>query len=133
MSGAGTFNTQSKSVKVTGTFTHRSSNGNVVETGVWISTDLVSFDSYGVAPNALLQRGSAFGPPPFGPKRLPMSSGRMPTGGLAVFRVRFLPMRGASTTAVLQATALREMCRMNARSKVFDSLWKRTVPTFLWK
>jgi hypothetical protein len=103
MSGAGTLKTQSKSVTAAGTFTHRSSNGNVVETGVWIATDLVSFDSYGVAPNALLQKGTAFGPPPFGPKRPPMPPGPMPTGGLAVFRIRFLPMRGASTTAVLQA------------------------------
>ena len=103
MSGAGAFKTQSKSVTAAGTFTHRSSNGNVLETGVWIATDPVSFDSYGVAPNALLQKGTAFGPPPFGPKRLPMPSGPMPTGGLAVFRVRFFPMRGESTTAVLQA------------------------------
>jgi hypothetical protein len=103
MSGAGTFNTQSKSVKVTGTFTHRSSNGNVLETGVWIATDLVSFDSYGVAPHALLQKGAAFRSPPFGPKRPPIPSGPIPTGGLAVFRIRLLPMQGASTTAVLQA------------------------------
>jgi hypothetical protein len=103
MSGAGTFNTQSKSVKVTGTFTHKSSNGNVVETGVWIATDLVSFDSYGIAPNALLQKGAAFHHPPFGPKRPLIPSGPMPTGGLAVFRIRLLPMQGASTTAVLQA------------------------------
>jgi hypothetical protein len=102
VSGAGTLKTQSKSVTAAGTFTRRASNGNVLETGVWIATDLVSFDSYGVAPRALLQKGSAFGPP-LGPKRPPMPSGPMPTGGLAVFHVRFLPMGGESTTAVLQA------------------------------
>jgi hypothetical protein len=32
-----------------------------------------------------------------------MPSGSMPTGGLAVFRIRLLPMSGASKTAVLQA------------------------------
>lgn len=31
-----------------------------------------------------------------------MPSGSMPTGGLAVFRIRLLPMSGPSTTAVLQ-------------------------------
>jgi hypothetical protein len=103
MSGAGTFNTQSKSVTAAGTFTHRSSNGNVLETGMWIATDLVGFDSYGIAPNALLQKGAVFHPLPFGPKRPPIPSGPMPTGGLAVFRIRLLPVQGAPTTAVLQA------------------------------
>jgi hypothetical protein len=103
MSGAGTFDAQSKSVTAAGTFTHKSSNGTVLETGVWIATQLISFDSYGIAPGALRQQGVALGPQPFGPKRLPMSLGSMPTGGLAVFRIRLLPMSGASMTAVLQA------------------------------
>ena len=103
ISGAGTFNTQSKSVTAAGTYAHKSPNGTVLETGVWIASDLVSFDSYGVAPGALRQRGVAIGPQPFGPKGLPISSGPMPTGGLAVFHIRLLPMSGASKTAVLQA------------------------------
>jgi hypothetical protein len=102
MSGAGTFEAQSKSVKAAGTFSHKSPNGNVLETGVWLAGELVSFDSYGAAPGALLRQGLAFGPAPFGPKRLPMSSGPMPTGGLAVFRIRLLPMSGPSKTAVLE-------------------------------
>ena len=57
LSGAGTFDAQNKSVQAAGTFTHKSPNGNVLETGVWIATELVSFDSYGVAPGALRQRG----------------------------------------------------------------------------
>jgi hypothetical protein len=32
-----------------------------------------------------------------------MLFGPMPTGGIAVFRIRFLPIQGASTTGVLQA------------------------------
>jgi hypothetical protein len=102
MSGAGMFDAQTKSVKAAGTYTHKSPNGNVLETGVWLANDLVSFDSYGIAPVALRQKGAALGPQPFGPKRLAMSSGPMPTGGLAVFRIRLLAMQGASKTAVLQ-------------------------------
>jgi hypothetical protein len=102
MSGAGTFDAQNKSVKAAGTYTHRSPNGNALETGVWIASELVSFDSYGAAPSALMHQGVAFGPAPFGPRRMPMSSGPMPTGGLAIFRIRLLPMWGASRTAVLQ-------------------------------
>jgi hypothetical protein len=102
MSGAGTFDAQDKSVKAAGTYAHKSPNGNVLETGVWIASELVSFDSYGAAPAALMRQGAALGPAPFGPKRLPMFSGPMPTGGLAAFRIRLLPMWGASRTAVLQ-------------------------------
>lgn len=102
MSGAGTFDAQNKSVKAAGTFTHKSSNGTVLETGVWIASEIVSFDSYGVAPGALLHQERALGRAPFGSKRLPMSSDPMPTGGLAVFRIRLFPMSGPSRTSVLQ-------------------------------
>jgi hypothetical protein len=102
MSGAGTFDAQNKSVKGAGTYTHKSPNGNALETGVWIASELVSFDSYGAAPGALMHQGVAFGSAPFGLKRMPMPSGPMPTGGLAVFRIRLLPLWGASRTAVLQ-------------------------------
>jgi len=102
MSGVGTFDTQNKSVKAAGTYTHKSPNGNVLETGVWIASELVSFDSYGAAPGALRKRGVALGPQPFGLRRLPMFSGPMPTGGLAVFHIRLLPMSGPSKIALLQ-------------------------------
>jgi len=102
LSGAGMFDAQTKSVKAAGTYTHKSPNGNVLETGVWIANELLSFDSYGIAPIALRQKGIALGPQPIGAKRLPMSSGPMPTGGLAAFRIRLLPMSGAAKTAVLQ-------------------------------
>jgi hypothetical protein len=103
VSGAGTFNTQSKSVTASGTYTYESSSGTVLETGVWIASELMRFDSYGIAPGALLNGRRAFGSSQLGPKGLPMSSGPMPTGGLAVFRIRLLPMSGTSKTAVLQA------------------------------
>jgi hypothetical protein len=103
MSGAGTFDAEKKLVKVAGTYTHRSPNGNVLETGVWLANELVSFDSYGAAPNALPRQGMALGPGAMGPKRMPMMNrGSMPTGGLALFRIVLLPIAGVSTTAVLQ-------------------------------
>ena len=102
MSGAGTLNTQSKSVTAAGTFAHKSSDGTVLEAGIWIVSELVRFDSYGIAPGALMHQARALGPAPLGPKHLPIFSGPMPTGGLAVFHIRLLPMRGATKTAVLQ-------------------------------
>jgi hypothetical protein len=102
LSGAGTLAPQSESVTAAGTYTQKSSSGDVLETGVWVASELVSFDSYGIAPGALLREGRALGPPPFGAKRLPMFSGSMPAGGLAVFRIRLLPVLGVSRTATLQ-------------------------------
>jgi hypothetical protein len=102
LSGAGTFNTKSKSVTATGTFTRKSPNGNSLQTGIWVANELVSFDSYGAAPDALMREGWAFGPFEFSSRRMPMLSGSMPSGGLAVIRIRLLPMRGPSRTAVLQ-------------------------------
>jgi len=102
ISGAGTFDAQNKSVKAAGIFDHKSTNGNVLETGVWVASNLVSFDSYGIAPAALMQKGPAFGSPQIGPKRLPMRSGPLPTGGLAIFRILLMPISGASRTAMLQ-------------------------------
>jgi hypothetical protein len=102
MTGAGTFDVLKKSVNVVGTFTHKSPNGNVLETGVWIASELVSFDSYGVDPGAFLRQGLPLGPVRVGPRHMPMNFGCMPTGGLAVFRIRFLPISGRSRTAVLQ-------------------------------
>ena len=102
MSGAGTFSPESKSVIATGTFTHRSADGNGLETGIWIANEFVSYDSYGIAPGELMQQGLALGPPLFGPRRMPMLTGSMPGGGLAIFRIRLLPMWRPSKTAVLQ-------------------------------
>jgi hypothetical protein len=102
LSGAGTFNTKSKSVTAVGTFTRKSPNGSFLETGMWMANELVSFDSYGIARDVLMREGWAFGLSEFGPRPMPMLSGSMPSGGLAVIRIRLLPMRGPSRTAVLQ-------------------------------
>jgi hypothetical protein len=102
MSGAGTLAPQSKSVTAAGTYTQKSSSGDVLETGVWVASELVSFDSYGIAAGALMREGRALGPPPFGPMHSRMFPGSMPAGGLAVFRIRLLPLRGLSKNALLQ-------------------------------
>ena len=67
MSGAGTFDAQNKSLKAAGTFTHKSPNGNVLEAGVWLAGELVSFEAYGAAPGALSRLGLAVVPALFGP------------------------------------------------------------------
>jgi hypothetical protein len=102
MSGAGTFTRQSKSVTAAGTFTHKAADGVVLATGVWIASELVSFDSYGIAPRALMHGGGASGPPRFGPMRMGMFSGSMPAGGLAVLRILLLPVSGSARNATLQ-------------------------------
>ena len=102
MSGAGTLAPQSKSVTAAGTFTHRSTGGVVLETGVWAASELVSFDFYGIAPGALMREGRAIGPTQFGPMRSRMFSGPMPAGGLAVLRIRLLPVLGLAKNATLQ-------------------------------
>lgn len=99
ISGAGSFDTQKKSVNAAGTFAHKASNGNVIDTGVWIATELESFDSYGVAPRALRQNRLATRPQ-LGLSRFPTEP--MPTGGLALFRIRLLSISGPLETAVLQ-------------------------------
>ena len=102
MSGAGTFAPQRKSVTATGTFTHKSTDGVVLETGVWAASELVSFDFYGIAPGALMREGRALGPLQLGPRRMPMLSGSMPAGGLAVLQIRLLPVLGFAKNAALQ-------------------------------
>ncbi len=102
MSGAGTLAPPSKSVTAAGTYTQKSSSGDVLGTGVWVASELVSFDSYGIAPGALMREGRALGPPLFGPMRMRMFSGPTPAGGLAVFRIRLLPVRGRPKIAMLQ-------------------------------
>ena len=38
-----------------GAYTHKNSNGLIVETGIWKVTELMNFDSDGIAPGALLR------------------------------------------------------------------------------
>jgi hypothetical protein len=102
ITGAGTLAPQSKSVVAAGTYTQKSSGGDVLETGVWLASELVSFDSYGIAPGALMREGRALGPQQFGPRRSRMFSSSMPAGGLAVLRIHLLPVLGFAKNATLQ-------------------------------
>jgi len=102
LTGAGTFDVQTKSVTAAGTFAHKSSQGTVLETGVWTTTQLVSFDSYGYAPGALRQLGIVPGLQTDSPRLMPMAITAMPAGGLAVFRIRLLPLSGPQLNAVLE-------------------------------
>jgi hypothetical protein len=102
LSGAGTLAPPSKAVTAAGTYTQKSSSGDVIETGVWVASELVSFDSYGSGPGALMREGRAIGPPQFGPKRSPMFFGAMAAGGLAVLRIPLLPVLGSAKNATLQ-------------------------------
>jgi len=104
MSGAGMLTTQSKTVTAAGTFTLKSPDGVVLETVVWIASELVSFDPYGIALGALMRGGGAFGPPQLGPMRSRMFSGPLAARGLAIFRIRLLPVRGRPRIAALQVS-----------------------------
>ena len=103
-SGAGKFEEESKKVTGAGTYTHKLSNGRVVETGVWTTDELVSFVSYGTAPGALLRERHASA------KMLPdprLAKARMlseptPAGGLAVFRIQLQSTTGIARKAMLQ-------------------------------
>jgi hypothetical protein len=106
MTGAGTPEVQGKSVRVAGNYTHRSPSGNALATGMWLADELVSFNSHGAAPNALPRQRWASGPGPFAANGLPMPSGPVPTGGLAVLRIRVVPLQGRSRTAVLQVNCV---------------------------
>jgi len=113
MSGAGTLEVPGNSVKAAGTYTHRSASGNVLETGVWVADELVSFNSCGAAPNARARQGrTSSGPALLALKHMPAHSGPVPTGGLAVLRIRFASLQGRSRNAVLQVNcALGEVPR----------------------
>jgi len=112
LTGVGTLDAQEKSVTATGTFVHKSPDGNTLESGIWIAKELVSFQFYGLAPGALMHAGMAMGQSPFGPRQMPMPGGRMggmhmmgspmSAGGLAVLRIRLLPMPGFARIATLQ-------------------------------
>ncbi len=102
LSGAGTLNPSSKSITAAGAFTQKTSTGDIVETGIWTATELVSFKSYGVAPGALLRSNQKFKSSGFLPMGRGLLAGPMPTGGLALLRVRLWPDSGKPKEAFLQ-------------------------------
>jgi hypothetical protein len=102
MNGSGMLTKPGKSITAAGTFTLKSADGMVLETGVWVASELVSFDSYGIAPGALMREGRVLGSPQFGPRRLRMFSGSTAAGGRAVLRIRLMPVLGFARNATLQ-------------------------------
>ena len=63
------------------------------ETGIWKATELVKFNSYGIAPGALLrgnQKFKSFGLFPMGLDILAGTDG----GGLALLRIQLVPDAG---------------------------------------
>jgi hypothetical protein len=103
-SGAGSFNVADKKMTGAGTYTHKLSNGRVVETGVWTAEELVSFVLYGTAPGALLRERHASEKMLPDPRqaKMRMLSEPMPTGGLAVFRIQLQSTTGGARKAMLQ-------------------------------
>ncbi len=103
MSGAGTFSPHDKSVTAAGTFNHKSPAGMVLDTGVWIASTLISFDSYGLAPGVLRAGNPALRAMPAGPMmRVRRLLGSTAAGGLAVIRIRLIPLTGAPQNGLLQ-------------------------------
>jgi hypothetical protein len=47
LGGCGTFTTKDQAVNLSGTFVHTDSSGNVVASGTWVATELISFEAYG--------------------------------------------------------------------------------------
>src|SRR6516164_6340956 len=114
ISGAGTLGLANKSVTAAGAFTEKTPTGEIVATDVWTATELVSFDSYGVDPGALLRDYPQFrrlglfvmaGPKMPGPMAGPMAglmAGPIAAGGVAVIRIRLLADAGSPGDAILR-------------------------------
>lgn len=47
LGGCGTFTTKDKAVNLSGTFVHTNASGNVVASGTWVATQLISYEAYG--------------------------------------------------------------------------------------
>src|SRR5437870_2664752 len=95
ISGAGTLDLAGESVTAAGAFTEKTPTGDIVTSGVWTATGLVSFQSYGIAPGVLLldyPKLRTLGLFPMGRGLMPglmasLISGPVATGGLVVIRI----------------------------------------------
>jgi hypothetical protein len=102
LSGAGTFSARGGTAAGAGTFTHETSLGVSLESGVWVLEQLVTFDSYGLGPSAILKDPKVIRPARLGSRRMPGPIQSMAAGGRAVFRVRMLPIVGPPRMATLE-------------------------------
>jgi hypothetical protein len=107
LSGAGTLNPSSKSITAAGALTQKSSTGEIVATGIWTATELLSFKCYGIAPGALLRGNQKFRTSGLLPMGMGLLAGPTPAGGLALLRVRLLPDTGRPKDAILQVNCAK--------------------------
>lgn len=107
LSGAGTLSLANKSVAGAGAYTLKSPSREVRATGIWTATELLSFKSYGIAPGTLMRQGHKFKPSRLARLGLEMLAGPMPTGGLALLRIRLLPDAGSPKEALLQVNCAK--------------------------
>jgi hypothetical protein len=117
LSGAGTFSARGGSAAGAGTFTHETSLGVPLESGVWVLEKLVTFDSYGLGPSPILKDSKAIGPARLGSRRMPGPMQSMAAGGRAVFRVRILPIVGPSRVATLEINCTVGQPQVNVRNR----------------
>ena len=115
ITGAGTLGLANKSVAAAGAFTQKMPTGDIVTTGVWTATGLVSFESYGLDPGVLLRDYPQFrrlglfvmaGPKMPGPMA-GLAAGPIAAGGVAVIRIRLLADAGSSGEAILRVTCAK--------------------------
>jgi hypothetical protein len=119
ISGAGTLGLAGKSVTAVGAFTEKTPTGAIVTTGVWTATGLVSFESYGIAPRALLldypklrtlglfPMGKGMMPGPMAGPIASLMAGPVASGGLAVIRIRLVPDTGSPLDALLRVNCAK--------------------------
>jgi hypothetical protein len=107
VSGAGTLSLASKTITAAGAYTQKSSSGELMATGVWTATELLGFESYGIAPGSLMRQGPRFKAFRLLPLGLGMLAGPMPAGGLALMRIRLLPDVGGPKDAILQVNCAK--------------------------
>ena len=131
---AGSFDAQSKSVTAAGTFTHKSSDGTVLEAGVWVVGELVSFDSYGIAPGELMSGGPAFGPQSSAQSVCQYSRLHAKHARPRVFRIPLSPMLvSIEDRSAAGGTAPAGKAPAERQIGVFDSFWKGMAPNSLWR
>ena len=119
INGAGTLGLAGKSVTAAGAFIEKTPAGAIVNTGVWTATGLVSFESYGIAPRALLldypklrtlglfPMGKGMTPGPMAGPMASLMAGPIAAGGLAVIRIHLLPDAGSPVDALLRVNCAK--------------------------
>jgi hypothetical protein len=130
ISGAGTISLANKSVTAAGAFTQKSSAGEILSTGVWTASELLSFKSYGIAPGALMREAQKFRSSQFSPLGLGMLAGPLPAGGLALLHIRLLPDTGGPKDGLLQVNCAKGRAPENQQEDRIRLAIQGGGPTF---